>query len=189
MKETINKNFIIKGKTHKIVPFVKNDLITQENKKEIYILEKKQWQVPSMDDLVKGQYTIKIKDRYEKKNLSTIFGFMGTDKSNHIKFKIKDQRHPSKRIRKGFQCITQQKTKTINLLNALMDDAPLPTWKNITFIATPSTSINEITIKRGFSRGKLCDMEEIILRFYELTDSSNTWFLSSFGTQYNKIEK
>ena len=189
MKEMIKKIFIIKGKIHNIVPFVKNNLITQKNKKDIYILKKKTWQVPTINDLVKGQYQNKIKERYEKENLSDIYGFMGTDKTNHIKFKIKNRILVSKKSHKGFQCITQQKKKTITLLNTLMNKSPIPTWKNIIFISTPAANENEISIKRGFSRSKLCNMEEMILRFYEQNDHNKTWFLSSFGAQYNKIEK
>ena len=70
-----------------------------------------------------------------------------------------------------------------------MNKSPIPTWKNITFISTPAANENEISIKRGFSRSKLCNMEEMILRFYEQNDHNKTWFLSSFGAQYNKIEK
>jgi hypothetical protein len=32
-------------------------------------------------------------------------------------------------------------------------------------------------------------MEEMFLRYYNHKDKTKTWFLSSFGAQYNKIEK
>ena len=48
---------------------------------------------------------------------------------------------------------------------------------------------NQIAIQRGFSRGKLCNLSEMILRWYNEQDEGKTWFLSSFETLYNKIEK
>ena len=70
-----------------------------------------------------------------------------------------------------------------------MKRSPIDMFKNISFTVDDTKNENEIWIKRGFSRYKLCNMEEMILRYYNHKDKTKTWFLSSFGAQYNKIEK
>ena len=58
-----------------------------------------------------------IKSAHDVNNLDNIFGFMGRDKTHHIKFKMMNKTNMIKRKHKGFQCITQQKHKTQTLLN------------------------------------------------------------------------
>ena len=190
MKEVIEADFIVKGGKHDIVPFIQNIPHSKKMKKDIYILKGRTWGSASgIEELVKGGYQNIIEQRFKKDNLNNIFGFMSTDKNNNIKFKIINTTYRSKRAGKGFQCITQQKSKTQNLLNQLMHESPIDTWRDIKFVSVSTGNINDIQIKRGFSRSKLCNIEEMLLRFYELQDTDKTWFLSSFGTQYNKIEK
>ena len=114
---------------------------------------------------------------------------MGVDKSKNIKFKIINREQGSRHIMKGFQCSTQQKTKTKNLLNTLMKKSPVISMRNIQFTAGDTQNKNEIAITRGFSRDKLCNIEEFILRYFNMQDKAKTWFLSSFAAQYNKIER
>ena len=190
MKLVIEHKFMIKTTHNDIVPFIKNDNnISKKKDKTLFILKGTLWGEPTMEDLVKGAYGIKIKNKYLKNNLNTIFGFMGTDKLQNIKFKIMNQSQKSNRSKKGFQCATQQKDKTKDLLNILMQSSPIDGWRDISFTSKDTLKVNEIAITRGFSRYKLCTIEEMILRYYETKDAAKTWFLSSFGTQYNKIEK
>ena len=60
--------------------------------------------------------------------------------------------------------------------------------KIVTTLERCMSKKNNIIIKRGFSRHQLCNIEELILRYYNHVDSEKTWFFSSFGTKINKIE-
>ena len=90
---------------------------------------------------------------------------------------------------KGFQCSTQQKTKTINLLNTIIKKSPIISMRKIQFTSDDAQNEHEIMVQRGFSRDKLCNIEEFLLRYFNVNDKTKTWFLSSFAAQYNKIEK
>ena len=70
-----------------------------------------------------------------------------------------------------------------------MKKSPIPSMRNIKFTGEDNQNENEILVQRGFSRDKLCNIEEFILRYFNTQDNTNTWFLSSFAAQYNKIEK
>ena len=112
---------------------------------------------------------------------------MGINKNNQIIFKVIDMKKVSKRNKKGFQCITQQKNKTLILLNQLMKDAPIKRWNKIKFVMNTKTrDDNIIIIERGFSRAQLCVMEEMILRYFNYEDKHKSWFLSFFGTHYKQ---
>ena len=189
MKKTINENFIIKTSKGNIVPFIKYNAGAKRMDKSFFILKKKVWSEITREDLVKGGFIAEIKRIYDAPHLNPIFGFMGVDKSKNIKFKIMNREQESRRIMKGFQCATQQKTKTKNLLNTLMKISPIISMRNIQFTAGDTQNKNEIAVTRGFSRDKLCNIEEFILRYFNSQDKAKTWFLSSFAAQYNKIEK
>ena len=79
----------------------------------------------------------------------------------------------------------------MKLLNVLINNSPIARWNSITFVPDTPSGDNQISVQRGFSRGKLCNIEECILRFYETEDKSKTWFFSSFGMIYHntKIER
>ena len=189
MKRVIIENFMIKGAKGNIVPFIKYNASAKRMDKSFFILKKTTWSKITNEDLVGGGFIVDIRRIYDAPHLNTIFGFMGTDKSKNIKFKIMNREQVSRRSSKGFQCSTQQKTKTKNLLNTLMKKSPVDSLKNIRFTTDDTQNINEITVNRGFSRDKLCNIEEFVLRYFNVKDSTKTWFLSSFATQYNKIEK
>ena len=189
MKKAINENFIIKTPKGHIVPFIKYNAEAKRMDKSFFILKKNVWSEITRDDLVKGGFITEIKRIYDAPHLNTIFGFMGVDKSKNIKFKIINREQGSRHIMKGFQCSTQQKTKTKNLLNTLMKKSPVISMRNIQFTAGDTQNKNEIAITRGFSRDKLCNIEEFILRYFNMQDKAKTWFLSSFAAQYNKIER
>ena len=114
---------------------------------------------------------------------------MGTIKGSGFKFKVIDIKNKSKRSRRGFQCVTQQKQKTLELLNTLMTQAPIEEWHNLTFTEKDTKKHTDVLIQRGFSRHKLCNVQELLFRYYEHIDADNTWFLSSFGAKFNKIEE
>lgn len=172
-----------------IMPVVEK-LIDRKIKKRILIL-KKTWVLATKTDLVElgHMYDIAISDKYKKDNMNNIVGFMGSVKGSGFKYKVIDIKNKSKRNRRGFQCITQQKQKTLKLLNLLMSGGPIENWNQYNFIEKQKTKQTEILIPRGFSRHKLCNVQELILRYYEHTDRDHTWFLSSFGAKFNKIEE
>ena len=188
IKNVIIQKFILKGGKELMIPVIDTGTSTKKISKTMYILKDK-WVVPTREDLVKGKYKGIIEERYKKTNLNQICGFMGTDKMGNIKFKILNRKQGAKRHHKGYQCITQQKNKTQNLLNKLMAERVIDEWEHIQFTLTESKNDNHIAIQRGFSRGKLCSLSEMILRWYNKKDNERTWFLSSFGSLYNKIEK
>jgi len=70
-----------------------------------------------------------------------------------------------------------------------VSEGPIENWHQYNFIEKNKTKPTEILIPRGFSRHKLCNIQELILRYYEHIDPDNTWFLSSFGAKFNKIEE
>ena len=70
-----------------------------------------------------------------------------------------------------------------------MKETPIPKFNDIRFDAHTTDNSHIISIQRGFSRYKLCNIEEFLLRYYNKMDQDKSWFLSSFETQYNKIEK
>ena len=189
MKRVIIDYFMIRTSKGNILPFIKSNTKEKRMDKSFFILKKNIWGEIILEDLVKSNINEQIQKIYANQTLNKIFGFMGTDKSKNIKFKIMNRLQVSNRIQKGFQCSTQQKIKTKNLLNILMKRSPIDMFKNISFTVDDTKNENEIWIKRGFSRYKLCNMEEMILRYYNHKDKTKTWFLSSFGAQYNKIEK
>ena len=125
----------------------------------------------------------------KKYDLNKIVGFMGSIKGAGFKFKIADIDNKSRRNKKGFQCITQQKQRILHLLNTFMEEGPVTNWNDIKFLDKGGSEAKKnIIIKRGFSRHQLCNIEELILRYYNHVDLKKTWFLSSFGTKFNKIE-
>ena len=189
MKKVIQENFMIRTSKGNIVPFIKYNPIEKRMDKSFFILKKKEWSEIARADLAKMVSFAEIKKIYNAADLKAIFGFMGIDKSKNIKFKIMNKEQVSRRNMKGFQCATQQKTKTQNLLNILMKKSPIPSMRNIKFTGEDNQNENEILVQRGFSRDKLCNIEEFILRYFNTQDNTNTWFLSSFAAQYNKIEK
>ena len=162
----------------------------QSSTKTIIILSKDKWKQITFENHLKKDYGTPINKKFKKKNIATIFGFMGINKNKQIIFKVMNMTNISKRNKKGFQCITQQKNKTLILLNQLMKDAPIKSWNKIKFVMNQKTrDDNTIIIERGFSRAQLCVMEEMILRYFNHEDKYKSWFLSFFGTHYNKIEK
>jgi len=196
LKNIINSHFILKVTTGQakmpeqyILPIIKR-LDNRQIKKDVLILKEK-WVLATKTDLVElgHMYDIAIEDKYEKDNISNIIGFMGTIKSAGFKFKVIDIKNKSKRSRRGFQCITQQKQKTLELLNTLMSQAPIGEWKNLIFTEKDTKKRTDILIPRGFSRHKLCNVQELIFRYYNHIDQDATWFLSSFGAKFNKIEE
>ena len=189
MKRVIQENFMIKASKGNIIPFIKYNAGENRMDKAFFILKKKEWGEVAHHDLAKIVSFAEIKKIYNAPHLNTIFGFMGIDKTKNIKFKIMNKEQVSRRNMKGFQCATQQKTKTLNLLNALMKKSPIVPMRNILFTVDDNQNENEILVRRGFSRDKLCNIEEFILRYFNTQDNINTWFLSSFAAQYNKIEK
>ena len=189
MKKVIIASFMIKTAKGSIIPFIKYNASAKRMDKSFFILKKSTWSEIIREDLVKGGFIAEIQRIYNAPNLNTIFGFMGTDKLKNIKFKIMNREQAIRRGAKGFQCSTQQKTKTKNLLNALMIKSPVISLRNIRFTENDTQKKHLIVVQRGFSRDKLCNMEEFILRYFNIQDSAKTWFLSSFATQYNKIEK
>lgn len=189
MKNVIRENFMIKTPKGDITPFVKYNISAKRIDKSFFILKKNAWSEITRDDLVKGGFITEIQRIYDIPHLNAIFGFMGFDKSKNIKFKIINRGQASGRIMKGFQCSTQQKTKTINLLNTLMKKSPIVPMRKIQFTTDIIQNEYEILVQRGFSRDKLCNIEEFLLRYFNRQDKEKTWFLSSFATQYNKIEK
>ena len=187
-KNIIETKFIINVDKKKIVPVI--ILAPQRIEKTMLTLSKDKWKKITVKNHLKKDYGTPIKTKFIKKNLATIIGFMGINKNNQIIFKVMDMTKISKRNKKGFQCITQQKNKTLILLNQLMKDAPIKRWNKIKFVMNQKTrDDNTIIIERGFSRAQLCVMEEMILRYFNYEDKQKSWFLSFFGTYYNKIEK
>ena len=187
-KNIIDTRFIIHRVKQQFIPVI---IPTQHRReKTILILSKGKWKKALLVDLRKKNYNTHIKKKFEKNNLAPIIGFMGMNKKNQIIFKVIDMKKVSKRNKKGFQCITQQKNKTLILLNQLMKDAPIKRWNKIKFVMNQKTQDdNTILIERGFSRAQLCVMEEMILRYFNYEDKQKSWFVSFFGTYYNKIEK
>ena len=196
LKQLIMKDFVLeiitgnaKQPNQLIIPVI-DKLPNKEIKKKILILKTK-WQLATKQDLVDlgHMYDMAIEDKYKKDDLNKIVGFMGSTKAAGFKFKIADIENKSRRNKKGFQCITQQKQKILHLLNTFMEEGPVTNWHDIKFLDKEGgAGKNNIIIKRGFSRHQLCNIEELILRYYNHVDSEKTWFFSSFGTKINKIE-
>lgn len=196
LKENIMSTFILEAITGQtatpkqfILP-VAEKLIDRKIKKRILILKKK-WVLATKNDLVElgHMYDLAIEDKFQKDNINNIIGFMGSVKGSGFKYKVIDIKNKSKRNRRGFQCITQQKLKTLKLLNLLLSEGPIKNWHQYKFVEKNKTKPTEILIPRGFSRHKLCIIQELLLRYYEHADPDNAWFLSSFGAKFNKIEE
>ena len=196
LKRVITTDFMLEVTTGQaklpqqyILPVVEK-LANRKTEKRILILKDK-WVLATKIDLVNlgHMYDIAIGDKYQKDNLNNIIGFMGTIKGSGFKFKVIDIKNKSKRSRRGFQCVTQQKQKTLELLNTLMAQAPIEDWRDLTFTEKDTKKHTDVLIRRGFSRHKLCNVQELIFRYFEHIDTDNTWFLSSFGAKFNKIEE
>jgi len=196
LKRVITTDFILEVTTGQakvpkqhILPVVEK-LANRKIEKRILILKDK-WVLATKTDLVDlgHMYDIAIEDKYQKDNFNNIIGFMGTIKGSGFKFKVIDIKNKSKRSRRGFQCVTQQKQKTLELLNTLMVQAPIEDWRDLTFTEKDTKKHTDVLIRRGFSRHKLCNVQELIFRYYEHIDADHTWFLSTFGAKFNKIEE
>jgi len=196
LKSVVTNNFVLEVTTGQvemprqfILPVVEK-LANRNIEKRILILKDK-WVLATKTDLVNlgHMYDLAIEDKYQKTNISNIIGFMGTIKGSGFKFKVIDNKNKTKRNRRGFQCVTQQKQKTLDLLNRLMKTSPNSEWKDLQFTEKNTKEPNNVLIPRGFSRHKLCNVQELILRYYNYTDHEQTWFLSSFGAKLNKIEE
>ena len=175
--------FIITSNGKKLLPLIK---VKQKKMIGTYLLYKNEkWNEITKEERIEIDYEPSVKRKFKINLLSKIIGFMGMDKNKNIKFKVAYPEEKSFRNKKGFQCITQQKIKTIALFNKLFKISPIPSWKTIVFSSKEGEGIH---IKRGFSRTKLCIIEELIFQYYNSIDKTQIWFLTSFGTFYSNIE-
>ena len=188
-KKVIESAFMLTVGDNIVLPLVRKNMELNRWDKTLLIFKDDKWRELTKEEKISEDYGGSLKERFAKNDLSNIYGFMGTGKQNKIKFKIMNEKLKSKRNKRGFQCITQQKNKTIILLNNLMKETPIPEFNDIRFDAQNTDNSHIISIQRGFSRYKLCNIEEFLLRYYNKMDQDKSWFLSSFETQYNKIEK
>ena len=188
IKRVITSKFIIKVGNNIVLPLIRKNLELKRLDKTLLIFKDNQWRELTKEEKISEDYGGRLKSAFGKNNLSNIFGFMGTGKAYKIKFKIMNKKLKSMRNKKGFQCITQQKNKTILLLNDIMKQSPIPELRNVLFDPQKADSPQIIRVQRGFSRHKLCNIEEFLLRYYNIMDKEKSWFLSSFETQYNKFE-
>ena len=190
LKKIIYSKFVIQVGDTTVLPLIRKNIELRRFDKTLLILKDDMWQEITKEEQIAEDYSGKIKSLFSKKELSNIYGIMGSGKSYKIKFKIINKKQTSVRNTRGFQCITQQKNKTLLLLNNLLKESPLPELRDITFETTKGGGADRVVeVQRGFSRNKLCNIEELLLRYYNDRDKKKSWFFSSFETQYNKIEK
>ena len=188
-KQIIIKHFILYIEPYNCLPLI-NKKSSKKIEEELLIFKKNKWVIATKQDKIQNDFETPLNKKYMKKSMGKIIGFMGTTKNVGFKFKTIIIEKKSNRSKKGFQCITQQKRNTMNLLNELMSISPIADWHDIHFSEdTTNTSANHILIKRGFSRNKLCNIQELVLRYFNSISKSHTWFFSSFEAFKNKIEE